>query len=53
MEQKQFVEEMAEKIKECGSKAVWLAIEAIGEVDKRVRFRKVFFEAGGSLEENK
>jgi len=50
MEQDKLIEEMAEKIKVNGDREVWLAIEAIGKVDTRVKFRKLFFEAGGTLD---
>ena len=50
MEQDNLIEEMAEKIKTNGDREVWLAIEAIGSVEARVKFRKAFFEAGGTLD---
>jgi hypothetical protein len=52
MEEKKIisVEEMKDKIEESGSRLIWLAIEKIGYWQDRIAYRKIFFQAGGSLD---
>lgn len=44
------LDEMKDKIAEVGDKAIWQAIEKIGNYQDRVAYRQVFFLAGGSLD---
>jgi hypothetical protein len=44
------IDEMKNKIEDLGGKAIWVAIEKIGNWQMRVAYRQVFFLAGGSLD---
>ena len=50
MNEKMKVEEMEQRLGQYGHKEVWLAIEKITEPIERLKYRFLFFEAGGQLE---
>ena len=47
------IEEMKDKLEEYGSQQIWLNIEKIGNWKGRVAYRQIFFEAGGTLKEQR
>lgn len=54
MDNKKFIsiDEMTEKIEEFGVKQIWQTIEKKGNWQERTAYRKLFFLAGGNLDED-
>ena len=46
------IDEMKDKIKKYGHKAIWKSIEGIGKWQDRIAFRQIFFLVGGNLDED-